>query len=235
MQSEENKTRVRELCLRCLRPRANCYCKYTAPVNTGVKFVFLMHPKEAKRQRTGTGRLAHLCLPQSEILVGVDFTQNARLNSLLSSAEYFPVLLYPADVALTCASAAFKERLSGKTLLPVIIDATWFCSKKIIRLSENLGALPRLTFKRRYSSLYTFKREPKDSFISTIESCYYLIQELKEERLAARDADPEPLMRVFKAMVRFQLAMENERIRGNLPNTHPKDFKYTTLKTIPDF
>ena len=71
-------------CWRCFRPVRFCLCKYAEPVDAGVKFVLLMHPKEAKRERTGTGRIAHVSLVDSEILVGIDFSKNARLHELLA-------------------------------------------------------------------------------------------------------------------------------------------------------
>ncbi|MCF6334152.1 MAG: DTW domain-containing protein [Spirochaetales bacterium] len=40
-------------CLKCFRPIQNCYCKNITPIDTGIKFVFLMHPHEAKKHRTG--------------------------------------------------------------------------------------------------------------------------------------------------------------------------------------
>lgn len=233
----------RELCFQCLRPKRFCYCKYTKPVESGIKFIFLTHPKEVKRQKTGTGRLAHLCLPQSEILMGIDFTQNERLNSLLHDERYVPLLMYPSPLAVTADSPVLKEKLydnppqgmQKKIPLVLIIDSTWFCSKKMLKLSKNLFDITKLSFKEAYKSIFTFKTEPAEHCISTIESCYYLIKEMQEASLAPKDIDPEPLMDVFKKMIQFQLEKENERITLGLPSTHPKDYKYTKLKEIPTF
>ena len=82
-------------CYKCFRPFETCYCKDIVSIKTGIKFVFLMHPKEAYKQKTGTGRLAHLTLEDSEIIVGVDFTDNPRLNTLITDEKYFPVVMYP--------------------------------------------------------------------------------------------------------------------------------------------
>ena len=49
---------MREICYKCLRSKENCFCRFLNPFDSGIKFVILMHPKEAKRQRTGTGRIA---------------------------------------------------------------------------------------------------------------------------------------------------------------------------------
>ena len=224
---------MRELCFKCLRPKEFCYCTYISPVDAGIKFVFLMHPKEAKRQRTGTGRLAALSLPKSEIITGVDFSKNERVNSLLSDETYYPVLLYPAENAWTSTREGFQEAVGGRTLLVFLVDSTWACSKKIIKSSVNLQKLPKLSFSGNYKSIFTFKHEPKDYCVSTIESCYYLIKELQAIGMADAAANPEPLMAVFKKLIQFQLQKENERIQSGIPGSHAYDWKYTKLREIP--
>lgn len=225
----------RDVCYKCMRPKANCFCKYITPVDCKVKFIFLMHPKEAKHQRTGTGHLAHLSLPGSELIVGIDFTKNDHVCKLLSDPQYYPVLLYPGQNAWTADRAGFKEAIGGRTLLVFVIDSTWFCSKKMIRYSTNILALPKISFSGSYRSIYTFKHEPKEYCVSTIESCYYLIKELQAASIVDNKVDPEPLLFVFKKMIQFQLGKENERIDLGLPSTHAKDKFYTTKREIPSF
>lgn len=225
---------MREICYKCLRSKANCFCRFLRPFDPGVKFVLLMHPKEAKRQRTGTGRLAAAGLVGAEILVGIDFSGNARLCELLSDPQFFPVLLYPGEDAIGAKSPELAERLGGRKLLAIIIDSTWFCSKKMLK-SANLANLPRLTFSGSYRSLYTFKREPSPECVSTIETCYHLVNELREAGVASADGDAESLMTAFKEMVRFQLEKENDRVSGRIPDSHSTDRKYQRLKSIPDY
>lgn len=226
---------MRELCYKCLKPADSCFCRFLTPFDPGIKFIFLMHPKEAKRQRTGTGRLAHAALIDSEILVGIDFTQNRRLCELLNDSGYFPVLLYPSENSLNSKTVGLKQSLGNKKLLAIIIDSTWFCSKKIIKLSQNIMALPKMSFSGTYTSIFTFKREPKPEYISTIETCYYLIKEMQQAQIANQNANCECLMTAFKEMIKFQLQKENDRIAGLLPNTHASDYKYTRKKEIPEF
>ena len=226
---------MRELCYTCLRPKANCFCRFLTPADTGVKFVFLMHPKEAKRQRTGTGRIAHAGLINSEIIVGIDFTKNTRLCELLSDEQYFPMLLYPGEDAWTADKAGFAQAVGGKKLLVIVIDSTWFCSHKMIQYSTNIMALPKLSFSGSYRSIFTFKREPRPEYISTIESCYYLVKELQAASMVDASVNVEGLMTAFKEMIKFQLQKENDRIAGLLPNTHHHDWKYTKTKEVPDF
>ena len=70
-----------------------------------------MHPKEAKRNRTGTGRVAHAGLIDSEILTGIDFTKNERLCQLLKDERYYPVLLYPGEDAWNAKKEGFVKRI----------------------------------------------------------------------------------------------------------------------------
>ena len=221
-------------CNICFRAEEFCLCKYTKPFDPGIKFIFLMHPKEYKKQRTGTGRISKNTLIDSEILVGIDFTQNKRLLTLLEDPQYYPVLLYPGKDAWNSKKEGFREEVGNRKILAIIIDATWFCSKKVIEHSPNLLKLPKITFYGDYRSIFTFKKEPRPECVSTIETCYYLIKELQEINLAS-SADPEPLMDVFKQMIKDQIRAENERIQGLRPNSHANDWKYTTERKMPDF
>lgn len=228
---------MRDFCYKCYKPRESCVCEVLKPFDPGIKFVFLMHPKEAKRQRTGTGRIAHAGLLDSEIIMGIDFTENRRLCELLNDPKYFPVLLYPDENAWNSKKAGFKEAVNGRKILAIIIDSTWFCSKKMIKLSKNIMALPKVSFSGDYRSIFTFKREPYPECVSTIETCYYLTKELEDSGIIKKNAPEnlESLMDAFKAMIKFQLQKENDRIAGLLPNTHANDYKFTKKKEIPDF
>lgn len=229
-----------ERCFKCFKPKSVCLCKYSRELDTGVKFVFLMHPKEFRRQRTGTGYLSHICLKDSEIIVGLDFSQNKRLQELLNDEQYLPVIMYPGQDA--CTVNEIKQNLGnsdtpdtpGKKLLIIILDATWFCSKKMIEHNPFLLELPKLSFYGHYTSIFTFKHEPSPECVSTIECCYYMIKELQSVGVVSPGIDPEPLMNIFKAMIRLQLTAENERILGIRTNSHDYDDKYTRIKEIPD-
>ncbi len=224
-----------ERCFKCFKPVSTCLCKYTKELDTKIKFVLLMHPKEAKRQRTGTGNLAHITLKDSEILVGLDFQKHARLQELLHDEQYYPVMMYPGDDAWNAHKEGFKQTVGNKTLLVIILDATWFCARKMIEHNPFLLDLPKFSFYGDYRSIFTFKHEPRPEYISTIETCYYLIKELQSVDMIDKKLEPEPLMNVFKEMIKLQLTAENERILGIRPNSHSYDDKYSKLKEVPEF
>jgi len=57
-------------------------CKHTIePLKTNTKFVILMHPKEFKKTKNGTGHLTNNSLENCELHIGIDFTHNDRINS----------------------------------------------------------------------------------------------------------------------------------------------------------
>lgn len=224
-----------ERCYRCFRPLGNCFCGGIVPQDTGIKFVFLMHPKEAYKQKTGTGRLSALSLAGSEILVGINFDGNARLAELISARDgqggygdgkgFYPVVLYPSANAWHSDDSAFREALAGRRLLVIILDATWFFARKILNLSACLRGLPCLSFGAAYRSEFRIKRQPAPECLSTIESAAYLIRELKEAGLANRDADETRLLSLFRSMVDFQIGAEQARQEALAAELYPDLFK----------
>lgn len=222
-------------CYSCFRPKQHCLCPDVTVINPGVAFLFLMHPKEAYQQKTGTGRLTALSLAESEILVGIDFSENARLLELISGREgsspygdgkkYYPVVLFPSEEAFTAADPRLHHAASDKKLLVIVLDATWFFAKKMWKLSRCLHALPCLSFENGYRSQFIFKKQPAPEYLSTIESVAYLIRELKASALASPEADETALFRLFGKMVRFQLSCEQARNEERARNLYPELFK----------
>lgn len=224
-----------ERCFKCFKPKSVCLCRFARELDTGVKFVFLMHPKEFRRTRTGTGYLAHICLKDSEVIVGQDFANNAQFQSLIKDENYAPFLMYPGDDALTVKQPEYTKALNGKTPLIIILDATWFCARKLIQKNPFLLELPKLSFAGSYRSIFTFKREPSPECISTIECCHYIIKELQSKGVVDPAIDPTPLMTIFKEMIKLQLTAENERVLGLRTNSHDYDAKYNKIKELPKY
>lgn len=202
-----------------------------------------MHPKEWKRQRTGTGLLSKLCLRNSIILHGVDFSKDDTVKELLLDTSFAPFVLFPSPAAITAQDLAKQNLLAPKpptstprSPLIFLIDGTWSCARKIVSVNKALFEnIPKLTFCTPHESIYTIKREPKPGYISTIESCYYLLKELSQACVIKDVENLETLMTIFKALIKQQLTAENERIAGKRPSIHPKNAFYTQPKIIPDY
>ncbi len=203
--SNEVQSANREECYACYRAKKNCLCGSIKPFSTKMRFVILMHTKEARRQKTGTARLAKLCLKNSELLIGTDFTLDERVNSLLRDPSYSPFVLYPGPKAANFKTLGKDLLPEGKTLLIFVIDGTWLCAKRLLNRSRNIRALPRISFSRGYTSQFAIKKQPMEHCVSTIEALYYLCGEAEEAGYEKLDGQSGNLMAVFKKLVESQL------------------------------
>jgi DTW domain-containing protein len=204
----------REYCLRCRRPKVACLCPALPPMNTRTRIVLLMHPKEYRRQKTGTGRMACLHLENSEILHGVGFDAQPRVRELLDDQEDFPALLYPGPGALDLSgpigpegkseAARLAEKIGARRLVVFLIDSTWACSHSVLRASPGIAGLPRIQFRSREPSRWIIKRQPREFCLSTIEAIHELLCALES---AGLDSYPDKarLLDAFAAMQRYQI------------------------------
>lgn len=198
-------------CYKCFRPVKTCYCKDIEPFDPGIKFVLLMHPQEAYKQKTGTGRLTSLTLIGSEIIIDKTFDNNIRAQELINDSSYYPMVLYPGAEAFYTETFNFESELGNKKLLIFLIDATWTFARKMMLRSPSLQKLPKLSFSKEYRSKFYIKRQPSDFCLSTIESSYYLIKELQLAGVCGKELDPEALISIFKCMIKTQLEFSKKR------------------------
>lgn len=195
----------RETCYRCFWPQALCWCGTITPMETRTKFVFLMHPKEFKREKAGTGRLTHLCLANSEIHMGVSFDGHERVQNLIRDPANYPVLLYPGEQARNLSSGELhRDDLGGRTLVVFLLDATWSGARKMLKLSPGLQRLPRIMFTPSAPSRYVIKQQPQDGCLSTLEASHELLIVLERGGLD-RYPQPEQLLALFQRMQDFQI------------------------------
>lgn len=210
-QKRENLNPYREFCLDCFRPLSHCLCACIKPFKTLTHFALLMHPQEAKKIRNGTGRLAHLALANSTIFTGLDFSDHHNVQALLADDKYNPLILYPGKTSKDI-SRYDPEQLSesGKTPLVFVIDGTWKAAKNIMKLSQNLHFLPRISLLAKEPSRFLIKQQPNSLCMSTIEAIYFLLAELEKKGLENLDGRHNNLMDVLDKMVKMQLAHIND-------------------------
>lgn len=180
-------------------------------MTTRTRFVFLMHPKEFKEEKAGTGRLTHLCLPNSEIHMGVGFDRDEAVQALIADPRNHCVLLYPGITALNLSAASdsqlssLSSQPSQRQLVVFLLDATWSGARKMLRLSPSLQRLPRIMFTPTAPSRYVIKQQPQEGCLSTLEAVHELLLVL-ERRGLDRYELPEQLLGIFQRMQEFQLA-----------------------------
>lgn len=183
-------------------------------MQTRTKFVFLMHPKEFKREKANTGRLTHLCLAESEIHMGIAFDDHEAVQDLIRDPQNFVVLLYPGPTARNLSNGDLSEAdLQGRRLIVLLLDSTWSGARKMLRLSPSLQRLPRIMFHSSLKSRYVIKQQPQDGCLSTLEATHELLLALERTGLD-RYPLPEQLLNVFARMQDFQIKCAQDPARG---------------------
>jgi DTW domain-containing protein YfiP len=194
----EREPRVR--CARCRRPTVVCYCAALPRIETATKIVILQHPRE-RDMAIGTARMASLCLPNAELLIGLRWNENQRLAAALADPTRTPILLYPGPGARDILA----EPPHGPVTL-IAVDGTWSQAKTLVRDNPILHSLPRYAFVTPEPSHYRIRKEPRDEYCSTIEALMHA--------LGALEGNPErfrALLDPFHAMVDAQLAHQAAR------------------------
>ncbi|MFN7135898.1 MAG: tRNA-uridine aminocarboxypropyltransferase, partial [Myxococcales bacterium] len=188
---------MRSLCRRCFRPTTVCACALLTPVPTRTRLVILQHPREAK-VAIGTARMAHLALPNSELLEGIDFDGDPRVEALCASAG--AALVFPGPGALPL------ESLQTPPATLVVVDGTWAQARQLVNRNRSLQRLTRVSFAPERPSNYRIRREPDERFVSTIEAVVEVLARLEgpKERFT-------PLLAAFERMVDTQLACARAR------------------------
>jgi DTW domain-containing protein YfiP len=192
----------RLVCRRCWRPVSVCYCAHLTSIETSTRVVLLQHPRE-RDVAIGTARMASLCLPNAELHVGVRWDDSTALARACSDPERPAVLLYPGGGAIDVVASP----PAGPVTL-IVIDGTWSQAKTVVRDNARLRELPRYTFTPPVPSEYRIRKEPKATYVSTLEALVHVLGALEGD--AARF---EALLAPFRAMVDAQIACEN-RIDG---------------------
>lgn len=188
-----------------MRPSSSCICKHTRPSHTKTRFIILMHPKEYKREKIGTGRMTQLQLENSEIIVGVDFTNNRRVNEILNKENSSSFLLYPGKENFNLSTREGSEMISflGDHPHILILDGTWPCARKMLKLSTNLQQLKRVSFDNTIKSKFIIKQQPAPLCLSTIESVYTVLNLLKDG--GVEDYDTTDFLIPFEKLIEHQI------------------------------
>ncbi|MFK5938336.1 MAG: tRNA-uridine aminocarboxypropyltransferase [Sulfurimonas sp.] len=206
----------REKCYECYRPKSSCMCEYINAVDTDTKFVILMHPKEFKKVKNNTGFFTHLSLSNSEVFIGIDFSNHKRINEIIKTHESY--ILFPSEDAINLTNANPKR--SEKNLAIFIIDSTWSCTKKIFTLSQNLNKLKHMSFTTTKTSKYDIKRQPNEAYLSTIESTLVVLELLNKQKIeSVKDEELNGFLNPFFKMIEYQ-----KKLIKN-PQSHAVRFK----------
>lgn len=207
-----------------MRPSSTCICKHINPFQTKTRFIILMHPKEYKKEKIGTGLMTKLQLENSEIIVGVDFTNNNRVNEILNKEKSCSFLLYPGkdNFNLSISKSSEINSFMGSSPYLFLLDGTWSCARKMLKLSKNLQKLKRVSFDNKIKSKFIIKQQPEALCLSTIESVYTVLNLLKEGDLER--CDTKGFLIPFEKLIEYQLEY--------ILNPNSKNYRTTAKREI---
>ncbi len=217
----------RPMCRRCRRPAVACWCANLPTLPTRTRVVFLQHPREV-RVAIGTARMAHLCLPNSELHVGIEWDGSPALQATLSDPARPPVLLFPGPDA----PDILLDPPSGPVTL-IVVDGTWSQAAKLVHRNPRLAALPRYAFRPPSTSEYRIRHEPHEDCVSTIEALTYVLGVLEGDPAGARR-----LLEPFRQMVDFQVQhaqafhAPRRRIRHTVAPPPPPEMATLTQRSM---
>ncbi len=183
-------------------------CEYITPIETKTRFIILMHTKEFKKTKNGTGHFTNLSLHNCEVYVGVDFSEHKTINQIIHDPENSCYVLYPHEKSINLNDK--KIGCEKKQTVVFLIDATWPCSKAMLTKSPNIDALQKISFTHEEVSGFTFKQQPKEYCLSTMESTLSLLRLLHSQQLEDLEAEKlDNFLLPFKKMVNYQLSCQN--------------------------
>jgi DTW domain-containing protein YfiP len=183
------------MCYKCFRPCSHCLCNLIKPFKAHCNILILQHPHERKKYYS-TAKLVTMALTNSTLLRGMLFEPELLESKLTGQKAY---LLFPASDADDCETTELDEKSTV-----ILLDGTWTEAGKIARLNPLLKQLPCLTFKKPLRSNYLIRRQPKENYLSTIESVGHLLKlnAIANKKIASIQYDS--LFQGFSQMVERQ-------------------------------
>jgi len=169
-------------CPRCLWQHRVCLCAAIPTVVTRTRIVIVRHHLERWRS-SNSGRLAHLALPNSEIIEHGGAAGVAVLPPMGGAW-----LMFPEGEPIRAAPVPPPQAL-------VVLDATWSQARRMFRKLTDLRGLPILRLADAPMPVARLRESPAPGRVSTIEAIARAL------RLIEGDAAAAPLEALFALAV----------------------------------
>ncbi|WP_297423651.1 tRNA-uridine aminocarboxypropyltransferase [Clostridium sp.] len=168
-------TKLYESCSKCGLPLINCICNIVPQIETKAKIIILSTEKEFSRP-SNTARLLKLLNPKStEIILWERTRISEKLIEYINNEDYEKYLLFPIDNS-DSPERRFEHKSSEKSPVFIILDGTWKEANKILRKSDYLKKLPRISLNPIHKSEYTLRRGASEGELCTIEAVIEILK-----------------------------------------------------------
>jgi DTW domain-containing protein YfiP len=200
-------------CGRCRLHAELCVCALIPRLETRTRVVLLMHAQEEQKP-SNTGRLAHLCLPNSEIrLRGTPDRAPLELGGL-EDHEHETWMLYLSDRSepLTPAVAAAAR----KPVRLLVLDGNWSQASRLgAKLARDLPGVRHVRLTAGKPSEYRLRTEHHPDGLATFEAIARALGVLESEHVQSE------MERVFRTMTDRVLwtrgRLKSGEVTGGLP------------------
>lgn len=208
--NEEECFQPRATCYECFRPLALCYCEDIRLVENKTRIVIVQHPRE-QFHPLNTARIAEMSLRRGEVIRSAP----AQVGSALQKRKVSPraAILYPSR------DAEALEELSPEDYPDevIVLDGTWHHAKTLLRDVQLLQSYRRVRFTPPAPSEYRIRQEPKEDYLSTIESVAHVLSVLEPKTPGIED-----LRRTFRRMIDRNLAARKPIEEGTRFRVRPQ-------------
>ena len=168
-------TKLYESCDQCGLPNKNCICDMVPKVKTKAQLWILSTEKEFYRP-SNTARILKLVNQESTEIILWERTRSP--DELIKNIEdelYDVYLVFPEENE-NIQNESFESRISNKIPAFIILDGTWKEAKKILRKSDYLKNIPKISLKPNFKSEYTLRRGIEDGNLCTIEAAIEVLK-----------------------------------------------------------
>jgi DTW domain-containing protein YfiP len=146
--------------------------------------------------------------------VGIDFRRHEGVNALIDDPSTDCRLLYPGPDTQNLSRGEYRPHPAQSPVF-FLIDGTWAGARQVLRRSDNVRGLPRVSFNHTATSRFDIKRQPRPECLATIEAahrCLTLLAADGHENF--RPIDGRRLLTPFRRI------MEIQRDYPGAPTTH---------------
>lgn len=185
----------RAFCAACEFLKSRCLCETLKSIPNSIHLIILQHPSETKHP-LNTVRIMKKSFQNITVLVGENFTDHQKLNSLFANPDHTCALIYPSSNSTDLSSATVMRK---KPTHLILIDGTWRKAKKIFLLSKNLQFLPAHTLSPQHESDYRIRKSSIENGVSTLEASSLALSILEP------NLDTSSALLSFKKMIDLQI------------------------------
>lgn len=168
-------TKLYDSCSNCGLPIMNCICSIVPKMQTKAKVLILSTEREFSRP-SNTARLLKLVNPESsELILWERTTPPKKLIEYINSGDYEIYILFPVENE-ELSEKKFEYKNFKKTPAFIILDGTWKEALKILRKSDYLKKLPRISLNPIHNSEYTLRKGAAEGELCTIEAAIEVLK-----------------------------------------------------------